>query len=88
MSLGTRLISLIRAQDGPLTRELVRRPGRFGLGQIPDRLAPDAVASTVCGYCSTGCSLRAHLREGEALNLSPDPARIHQVFFVYRVRGD
>ena len=73
MSLGTRLISLIRAQDGPLTRELVRRPGRFGLGQIPDRLAPDAVASTVCGYCSTGCSLRAHLREGEALNLSPDP---------------
>ena len=74
MSLGRKLFERIRAQDGPLTRELVRRPGRFGLGQVPARLAPDAVATSVCGYCSTGCNLRAHLRDGEALNLTPDPA--------------
>jgi len=70
----SRLSRLIRSHDGPLTRELQRRPGRFGLGQVPSRLAPDATARTVCGFCSTGCGLLAHLREGEALNLSPDPA--------------
>lgn len=26
----------------------------------------------VCGYCSTGCSLAVHLRDGVAVNLSPD----------------
>lgn len=65
--------SLVRSHDGPLTQELVRKPGRFGLGQVPERLAPDAVARVVCGFCSTGCGLKAHLRDGEALNLSPDP---------------
>ncbi len=73
LSLGSKLLDLIRAHDGPLTRDLVRRPGRFGLGQVPERLAPDGIATSVCGYCSTGCGLRAHLRDGEALNLSPDP---------------
>lgn len=72
MSLGRKLFDRIRAFDGPLTRELVRRPGRFGLGQVPDRLAPEAVATSVCGYCSTGCNLRGHLRDGEARNLTPD----------------
>ena len=65
---------VLRQQDGPLTRELLRTPGRFGLGQVPARLAPDATARLVCGYCSTGCSLTAHLKGGEAVNLSPDPA--------------
>ena len=68
-----RLATLLRTETGPLTRELVRRPGAFGLGQVPERLAPDAVANLVCGFCSTGCGLRAHLRDGEAMNLSPDP---------------
>jgi len=26
----------------------------------------------VCGYCSTGCGLRVHMRNGEAVNLSAD----------------
>jgi len=68
-----RILDWMRSHDGPLTRELVRSPGRFGLGQVPARLEPDGVATIVCGYCSTGCGLRAHLRGGEALNLSPDP---------------
>lgn len=62
---------LVRSFDGPLTEELVRRPGRFGLGQVPDRFAPDATTAMVCGYCSTGCSLNVHLRDGEATNLTP-----------------
>jgi assimilatory nitrate reductase catalytic subunit len=49
----------------------LREAGRFGLGQLPRRLRPDATADSVCGFCSTGCGLTAHLREGEAINLSP-----------------
>ncbi|MCG8587826.1 MAG: nitrate reductase, partial [Proteobacteria bacterium] len=60
-------------RDGPLTRELLRAPGAFGLGQVPARLAPEATARLICGYCSTGCALTAHLQGGEAVNLSPDP---------------
>jgi len=62
---------LLRQREGALTRELVRKPGGFGLGQVPERLAPDATTSMVCGFCSTGCSLDVHLRGGEAVNLSP-----------------
>ncbi len=62
----------IVARHGPLTEELVRHPGRFGLGQIPKRLSPDATTTTVCGFCSTGCGLNVHLKDGEAVNLSAD----------------
>jgi assimilatory nitrate reductase catalytic subunit len=64
----------LRQKDGPLTRELVRRPGGFGLGQVPADRAPDATASMVCGYCSTGCSLDVHLRDGKAVNITPTTA--------------
>src|SRR5262245_48511128 len=60
-----------RQRNGALTRELIREPGGFGLGQVPARLKPDAVTSMVCGYCSTGCSLDVHLRDGVAVNLTP-----------------
>jgi len=62
----------LRAWTGPLTEELVREPGRFGLGQVPSRLAPDATTTVVCGYCSTGCGLNVQLRGGEAVNLTAD----------------
>ncbi|HET6810224.1 MAG TPA: nitrate reductase [Acidimicrobiales bacterium] len=61
----------LRHRDGPLTRELVREPGGFGLGQVPSRLKPDAVASLVCGFCSTGCSLDVHLRDDGPVNITP-----------------
>ena len=67
------LPEFIRQFDGPLTRDLVREPGLFGLGQVPAPLAPDATTDLVCGFCSTGCSLKVHLRDGEAVNLSPSP---------------
>jgi anaerobic selenocysteine-containing dehydrogenase len=66
-------MTLLRARSGPLTRELSRVPGRFGLGQVPTRVAPDATTSMVCGFCSTGCSLDVHLKRGEAVNVSPTP---------------
>ncbi len=55
---------------GPAS-ELARSTGPFGLGQVPSRLHPDATTRLVCGYCSTGCSLDAHLRDGQAVNLTP-----------------
>ncbi len=62
--------ALLRKRDGPLTAELVQRPAEFGLGNLPARLQPDAATTLVCGFCSTGCGLTAHLREGQAINLS------------------
>jgi assimilatory nitrate reductase catalytic subunit len=62
---------LLFQRSGPLTSELVRQPGGFGLGQVPTRLKPDATTTAVCGFCSTGCGLDIHLKEGQAINLSP-----------------
>jgi anaerobic selenocysteine-containing dehydrogenase len=64
-------MSLLRQREGPFARELARQPGGFGLGQVPERLAPDATTTMVCGYCSVGCSLDVHLQGGQAVNLSP-----------------
>jgi anaerobic selenocysteine-containing dehydrogenase len=58
-------------RDGPLTRELLLQPSKFGLGLVPSRLAADQVTSVTCGFCSTGCSLDILLREGEAVGLLP-----------------
>ena len=49
----------------------MRAPGGFGLGQVPERLRPDQTARMVCGFCSTGCSLDAHLQDGVPVNLTP-----------------
>ena len=62
---------MFRSKGGALTAELVREPGGFGLGQVPIRLKPDATTSMVCGFCSIGCSLDIHLRDGAAVNLTP-----------------
>jgi anaerobic selenocysteine-containing dehydrogenase len=61
-----------REWTGPLTADLVREPARFGLGQVPSRLLPDATTKAICGFCSTGCGLKIHLKDGEAINLTPD----------------
>ncbi len=68
---GARPSTLLRAWTGPLTRELVQRPGEFGLGNVPAKLAPDVTTRSTCGFCSTGCSLDIHLKDGAAVNLTP-----------------
>jgi assimilatory nitrate reductase catalytic subunit len=65
--------SLLREWHGPLTRDLVLEPAAFGLGRVPARLQPDATATTVCGFCSTGCGLNVHLKNNEAINLTATP---------------
>ena len=67
------LPNFVRAFDGPATRHLSQSTPVQGLGMVPDRLAPEGLLRTVCGYCSTGCGLLVHLQDGKAVNLSPDP---------------
>lgn len=64
----------IRQWQGPLTHDLALTAGQFGLGKVPEKIAPDAVTTMVCGFCSTGCGLKIHFKQGEAVNLSPDAA--------------
>jgi assimilatory nitrate reductase catalytic subunit len=61
----------VRRRDGKLTQDLVLHPGKFGLGKVPARLEPDDATDMVCGFCSTGCGLTIHLKDGQAINLSP-----------------
>jgi anaerobic selenocysteine-containing dehydrogenase len=77
--LGKAALSLLHQRQGPLTKELVRGPGGFGLGQVPAASKPDATTTAVCGFCSTGCGLEIHLKNGEAVGLSP--ARDYSVNF-------
>ncbi len=68
------LEKLLHARAGVMTSELVLRPGDFGLGRVPARLAPAGTTTSICGFCSTGCSLKIHLgADGAAVNLSPNP---------------
>lgn len=61
-------------RQGPLTEELLLAPSKFGLGLAPVNTAADAVVRTTCGFCSTGCCLNVHLRQGEAVALTPATA--------------
>jgi anaerobic selenocysteine-containing dehydrogenase len=73
MDLREKIAALMRQKNGRLTHEMVQSPGRYGLGKTPRRLQPDATTSMVCGFCSTGCGLKIHMRQGRAVNLTPDP---------------
>ena len=68
------LVGQLQRTDGPLTAELQRSRSSFGQGQVPLRLQPEAMASAICGFCSTGCSLDIHLRDGKAVNVTPTVA--------------
>ena len=54
----------LRRKDGPLTQEVVRARTQL----------PQATASLVCGFCSTGCSLDVHVRDGKAVSITPTSA--------------
>ena len=68
----TPLPTLLQARDGAMTRELLLHPGDHGLGMTHQSLLPDAVTTATCGYCSTGCGLRLHLKDDVALGLTPE----------------
>ncbi|MDB9741628.1 nitrate reductase [Akkermansiaceae bacterium] len=67
-----KIIPPIRQWSGPKTDKLIRTPGKFGLGQVMKGEQPDASTSMVCGFCSTGCGLNVHIKDGKAINITPD----------------
>ncbi len=64
--------SLLRRWKGRQTADLALQPAGFGVGKVPARWVPDTTTTAVCGFCSTGCGLKIHLRDGRAVNLTPD----------------
>lgn len=66
-----KIIAILHQRDGKLTGELAQEVSSLGLGKLPKRLLPDATVDVVCGYCSTGCALTVHQKEGQAVNLTP-----------------
>lgn len=66
------LPQLLQARDGAMTRELLLHPGQHGLGMTHASMQADATTTAVCGYCSTGCGLRIHIKDGEAVGLTPE----------------
>ena len=66
------IADLLHQRDGAYTREMLLAPGGFGLGAVPDRQKPDATTASTCGFCSTGCSLTVHLKDGAAVGLTPN----------------
>src|SRR3990167_5427556 len=70
-SIVSKLLPQFFERTGPLTSELLLAPGEFGLGKVQLKQTPDATTTMVCGYCSTGCGLNIHLKDGAAINLTP-----------------
>ncbi len=70
MNFLTKIQSLVTQTEGPLTDSIKKATGPEGLGLVPHQ--PDKTQSLVCGYCSTGCNLQVHKKEGVAINLSPE----------------
>ena len=67
------LSQILHQKSGPLTSELLQRPGDFGLGNLPRNLETDGTTLATCGFCSTGCQLKLHLKDGKAVGLTPAP---------------
>lgn len=65
------LDQLLHQRSGPLTSELLLRPADFGLGKLPRNLETESTTTSVCGFCSTGCQLKLHLNEGQAVGVTP-----------------
>jgi len=66
------LTSILHQKQGKYTSELLRSPGEFGLGQVPLKWKPTGATNMICGFCATGCSLKVHLKDKQAVNLSPN----------------
>ncbi len=59
-------------KNGPLSDELALDLVSEDLGKLPRRLIPDKIINSVCGFCSTGCSLSVHMKGNQPVNLTPN----------------
>ena len=66
-----RLRGIVRAESGPLTDELTRTPGGFGLGQVPADRAPRRRDDPGVRVLLDGLLARRAPAGGDAVNLTP-----------------
>jgi len=66
-----KLIDLIYQTQGKFTDELALKDSEFSPWKLPERLLPDTTLPSICGYCSTGCSLDVHIKDKKAVNITP-----------------
>ena len=69
--LKEKISSIFHQSDGKLTRDRRLEAGKYGLGKVPQQLKPEATTRAICGFCSTGCCLDIHLKDGQAVNITP-----------------
>jgi len=69
----TRIIPRLFEREGPLTREVLLHPAQLESGSrlLPRQLQSGGITPSICGFCSTGCSLNIHRNEGEAFGVTP-----------------
>ncbi len=65
-------LPVLHQRTGELTDRLSRETRAIDLGALPVSNMPDTVTKSVCGFCSTGCGLSIHMRDGVAINVTPD----------------
>ncbi|MEL7263839.1 MAG: molybdopterin-dependent oxidoreductase, partial [Planctomycetota bacterium] len=66
------LPQILQARDGKMTRSLLLHPGEHGLGMTHASMSADTTTTATCGFCSTGCGLRLHIRDEQAVGLTPE----------------
>jgi assimilatory nitrate reductase catalytic subunit len=69
--LKDKLLHWIHQKHGKFTEEMALEESSLGIGKLPKRILPDRLVRMICGYCSTGCSVDIHIKEGEPVNLTP-----------------
>ena len=69
--INTRAARRMWAKPSKPSVELDRTTSALGIGQVPVLIEPDSVVRSVCGFCSTGCSLDIHMKDGRAVNITP-----------------
>jgi len=62
---------LLHHAEGPLSKELELTAGPSGLGILPVQAIPNATTDLTCGFCSVGCRMTAHMKNGVAVILTP-----------------
>ncbi len=65
-------LPILYQRVGALTDRLIREKSAVCLGSLPVSSLPDTLVKSVCGFCSTGCGLSIHMRDGIAINITPD----------------
>ncbi|MCR4336999.1 MAG: molybdopterin-dependent oxidoreductase, partial [Candidatus Omnitrophica bacterium] len=66
-----KLRDIFYQKNGKFAEEFAFGEPALGLGRFPQRIQPDSLVKSICGFCSTGCSLDIHIKDKKAINITP-----------------